>query len=230
VAAMVLKLKDETKREIKRKSIHMIPGILGPIVVLLPAYLFGDFVGRMSGVLISLFFFLIYTLNELYLRGILKRPVPIASSTFEVMARQNELEGRTFMGPVYFWGVLVIMFMFLDLHAAMAGVWISAIGDAAAAIFGKQFGKTKIPYNKRKSVQGTLAFFLFSFVGVALILLANPPSTPISWLYLAILASLLGAFLESLPGHYLLDEITVPLITTLFVQFIGGYNFSFLVI
>lgn len=221
-----MQLKEETKRELRRKAIHMIPGILGPFAVLLPAQILGDLIGRILGVILSLFFLLIYTLNELYLRGIIKRPAPIASATFKIMARNDELKKKTFMGPIYFWGVLVILFTFFDLYVAMAGVWISAIGDAASAIFGKQFGTIKIPYNKRKTVQGSIAFFIFSAIGVAGILLLRPPSC-YSWIELVLLSSALGAILESLPGHYLLDEITVPFICALFIQYFGCYVFFF---
>ena len=92
-------MKERTKREIRRKSIHMIPGILGPVVVLLPAYIFSEIIGRTLGVIISLFFFIIYTLNHLHLKGKIKYEIPIGTSTFRIMARENELESSTFCRP-----------------------------------------------------------------------------------------------------------------------------------
>lgn len=220
-------MKERTKREIRRKSIHMIPGILGPVVVLLPAYIFSEIIGRTLGVIISLFFFIIYTLNHLHLKGKIKYEIPIGTSTFRIMARENELESSTFVGPILFWGILVIMFLFLDLEVAMVGVWTSAIGDAFAAIVGTEVGKHKIPYNKRKSFEGSFALFITAFIGNYLILLMDPPMF-YNVLILSLIASIAGAILESLPGSYLLDEITVPLIPAVMIQILGGYSFYLL--
>ena len=217
-------MKEKTKREIRRKSIHMIPGILGPIVVILPAYFFGEIVGRISGVLISSFFLAIYSLNQLYLKGKINREIPIATKTFRRMARDIELKNQSFMGPVYFWAITTILLLVLNLEVAITGVWISSIGDAAAAIFGSEFDGAKIPYNKRKTITGSFAFFVFAFVGAFFILQIDPPLY-LSALALAIGASLLGALLESLPGSYLIDEITVPLIPPFLIQLLGGYQF-----
>ncbi|MGQ4832563.1 MAG: diacylglycerol/polyprenol kinase family protein [Candidatus Asgardarchaeia archaeon] len=220
-------MKDETKREIRRMSIHIIPGVLGPIVVTLPACFFGELIGRILGVSISMFFFILYFLNQLYLSGKISREIPITTATYRIMARDYELEKRTFLGGVYFWAILVVMFLFFDLNVAMVGVWISSMGDATAAIVGREFGVHKIPYNKRKSVEGFVAFILAAFIGTLAYLLVFPPCfcDPI---LMALFLSILGAILESLPGSYLLDEITVPLIPALVLQIIGHYPFFLL--
>ena len=222
-------MKEQTRREIRRKSIHMIPGVLGPVVVLLPAYLFGEIIGRISGIMISSFFLIIYTLNQLHLSGKIKSEIPIATKTFRRMARDIELRNQSFMGPIYFWAITTLLLVFFNLEVAIAGVWISSIGDAAAAIFGSEFGETKIPYNKRKSIVGSTAFFISAFMGTFLILSMNPPIY-FDVLTLAFSASLLGAVLESLPGNYLIDEITVPLIPPIVIQILGGYQFPFYVL
>ncbi len=43
-------------------------------------------------------------------------------------------------------------------------------GDAAAALIGKKFCKHKIGRKKRKSLEGTIAMFVFSFLGVLITL------------------------------------------------------------
>ena len=47
-------------------------------------------------------------------------------------------------------------------------------------------------------------------------------------LILSLIASIAGVILESLPGSYLLDEITVPLIPAVIIQILGGYSFYLL--
>jgi len=83
-----------------------------------------------------------------------------------------------------------------------AVIFILAIGDGASTIIGMK-GKHKIPYNKEKTFEGTVAFFLFSlpayfFIGEAIIPLA-----------------IIAAVVESLPLR-LDDNLTVPIACTVF--------------
>ena len=60
-----------------------------------------------------------------------------------------------------------------DKHLALAAIYAWGFGDAAAALVGKQFGKHKIKWkytDGKKSVEGSLAMFMVSFVSVLIIL------------------------------------------------------------
>ena len=53
---------------------------------------------------------------------------------------------------------------------ALAAIYAWGPGDAAAALIGKRYGKTKIGKRKIKSLEGSLSMFVVSFIFVAAIL------------------------------------------------------------
>ncbi|MBQ8827270.1 MAG: TSUP family transporter [Oscillospiraceae bacterium] len=97
-------------------------------------------------------------------------------------------------------------------YAAMAAIFMWGMGDAAAALVGKPFGKHKIRLkyaDPNKSWEGTAAMFITSFlsgIGILYLLSAEP------WYYCAAVsaaASALGAYTELVTkgGN---DTVTVP--------------------
>jgi len=60
----------------------------------------------------------------------------------------------------YVCGMLLVS-SFLQNDAAIASsLFILAIGDGLSTLVGKHFGKRPLPYNKKKTLEGSLAFFL----------------------------------------------------------------------
>ena len=69
-------------------------------------------------------------------------------------------------------------------------------GDAAAALIGKKFGKHKIGKEKRKSLEGTIAMFVFSLLSI-LITLYYYGKYPLPYMLLiSVLTALVTAFTE----------------------------------
>jgi len=58
--------------------------------------------------------------------------------------------------------LLVILVFHRHLHIAAAAWAVLAVGDAASNVFGRRFGKTKLPWNADKSIAGSAAMLLFS--------------------------------------------------------------------
>ncbi len=197
-------MKKDVLKEIKRKSIHVIPGIF--------AIPFIEWLGKPYALAVSAFFFTLYSLNEYALRTGKKWSVPIAGHTFKIMARREELEKRTFIGTVYFWGLTILIIAFLPPTQAVATVMISSFGDAAAAIIGKALGGPRIPYNKRKTVIGSVAMFL---VSVASCLVAGIQ------LYPSLFASGISTIAESLTRTSVNDELTVPVVAGISLYILG---------
>ena len=186
--------REEVIGEIKRKSIHLIPGFMAiPVVVWL---------GNPYATAIALFFLALYSLHELVLRLGLNVDVPIVSHTFRVMARREELEGRYFTGTVYFWACTTAIVALMEPWRASAAVMVSSFGDAAAAILGKAFRTPSLPFNPRKTVGGLVAMFLAS---LASCLLARVPLTT------SLIVSAAAAAVEGLTRISVLDELTVPI-------------------
>ncbi|RLF21945.1 MAG: hypothetical protein DRN15_10315 [Thermoprotei archaeon] len=193
--------KEAVIREVKRKSIHIIPGVLGPPIVLT--------IGRWSA-LIALFFLILYVLEEIRLRLGLDIRIPVASNTFEIMAREEEKAKGRFTGTVYFWSctLLLLSLPIFDLKIALAAIMISSLGDAMAAIVGKAVGRTNIPYCKRRTMEGSIAMFLTSLL----------TTTPFVGVELAFIGALIGTLAETIPIHYTYDEISVPMASAMAMQ------------
>ncbi len=109
--------------------------------------------------------------------------------------------------------VLVLLFPYrLDIAAAAWG--ILAVGDGMATIVGRRIGGRRIPWNREKTVAGSVALFLFG--GLAGSLLAwwcRPAVTPPAYLWFSLaapfVASLAAAFVETVPIR-LDDNLSVP--------------------
>ncbi len=180
-------------KEIKRKSIHTIPGFAAiPIVVWL---------GKIVAIPIAILFLVLYTLNELYLAGLIRRPIPIATHTFHIMARREEIEKKTFIGTVIFWSATVLIIAFLPPEKAAAAIMVSSFGDAAAAIVGKAMGIAKLPYSDRKTLGGFLAMLATSILCYIVAGIELSPSLVVAFASMVV---------ESLTPVWYLDELTVP--------------------
>ncbi|MCC6004302.1 MAG: hypothetical protein LM590_08160 [Thermofilum sp.] len=187
-------MKSEVVAELRRKSIHVIPGFLAYPVVM--------WLGRLAGVLISALFLLLYLLNELSLRKGLRVKVPIAYHTYRVMAREEELKGRYFTGTIYFWLLTLVTILLLEPQRAVAAVMVSSLGDAAAAITGKAIGGARWPLNKRKTLAGSLAMLAVSISSCLLVGIQLPASLAVP---------LIVTIVEASTRPSVLDELTVPL-------------------
>ncbi|VVB59041.1 Uncharacterised protein [Candidatus Anstonella stagnisolia] len=64
-------------------------------------------------------------------------------------------------GSLWYVCGMLLLASFLQNDAALAcSLFILAIGDGVSTLVGKHFGKHPIPYNKKKTMEGSLAFFL----------------------------------------------------------------------
>ncbi len=129
-------------------------------------------------VLASVFLGLVI-LNKKLLGG----SVPIADEMLIVFGREGESPAHGAFW--YAFGVLLIFSFVQDFNGILASVFILGVSDGLSTIVGIH-GKHKLPYNKKKSLEGTAGF---AFVSLVTYFLIGP---------IAILFSLLGAFFESI--------------------------------
>ncbi len=133
-----------------------------------------------------------------------KKNLPLISSITRHAASQIELYGFV-AAPLYFAvGILLTLILF-PFHASGAAIGMFALGDSTASIFGGIFGK-RLPYNKGKTLAGTLAGFFFAFLAGTFF---------VSPLF-ALAGAAFAMFIESLPLP-LNDNIVVPVATGLFL-------------
>lgn len=127
--------------------------------------------------------------------------IPIADWLEEIFERENV----RFPGYGAFWYVLgaLLLSLFLDNCSEIAaGIMTLAAGDSAATIFGI-IGRHRLPYNRRKTWEGSIAFLVFSL----------PTCLFVGWTGAALAA--IAAIAESLPTP-VDDNLLVPISVIVF--------------
>ncbi len=141
---------------------------------------------------------IIYTVSELYrLDG---RTIPFISSVTSHAANQTELFGFA-AAPIYFAIGIVTTLILFPGHAGGAAIAMFCLGDSAASLFGGLI-TTSLPFNKGKTVEGSLAGFLFAFLAGSFF---------VSPVY-ALIGAAIAMTIEVLPLP-VNDNVLVPIIT-----------------
>ncbi|HHT9138440.1 MAG TPA: DUF92 domain-containing protein [Candidatus Wunengus sp. YC60] len=196
--------------ETKRKIEHIVPVVFVLLLRYLNTWqaLLFAFVGIMYGLFLS----------RMFVKGAF---------------REHEQEkGFSFGKLIYGIMVFILILLFYKKMYVAGGAWaIMSLGDGCSNIFGKTYGKRKLPWNSEKSWVGSAAFVFFGGLGAAILMwwvnLSQSPvqiiqgqvQTPLTWSYFLIcgfLAALAAAGVESLPLK-INDNITVPLTAGLFL-------------
>jgi dolichol kinase len=129
------------------------------------------------------------------------RKISIADWLEETFERENV----RFPGYGAFWYVVgaLLLSIFLDNCSEIAaGIVTLAAGDSTATIFGI-IGHHRLPYNRRKTWEGSIAFFVFSL----------PACLFVGWTGVALAG--LAAIAESLPTP-MDDNLLVPISVVVF--------------
>lgn len=131
--------------------------------------------------------------------------------------RPHEIDQPWPAGLVYYPTSILLLLLFIPSRPdIVAGAWgIMAAGDGAATLVGRRFGTRKWPWNRQKSVAGSVAFVVAG--GAAGALLAwwcRPAVIPPPYLWFSIgapfVAALVAAAVETVPIR-LDDNLSVPL-------------------
>ncbi|MDX1632286.1 MAG: DUF92 domain-containing protein, partial [Thermoanaerobaculia bacterium] len=117
------------------------------------------------------------------------------------------------------WAILILVLVFPSRLEIAAAVWgILAFGDGTATLAGRILGRRSLPWNRKKTWIGSLAFCGFGTVASSLLLSWTAPGVPLPFaLGVCGATSLLAAAVESLP-HGLDDNLGVPLVSGLFLS------------
>lgn len=132
------------------------------------------------------------------------------------LLRPGERTGSARSGiTLYPVSVLLLVLVFPHRLDIAAAAWaILAVGDGMATIAGRRLGWVAIPWNREKSLAGSLALFLCGGAAGALAALwcrPNVSPTPDEWFSIAapLVAALAAAFVETIPIR-LDDNLSVP--------------------
>ncbi len=178
-------------KEIQRQMFHLIIG-MGAIALLLRY-------GR--GFMVAAVFAIIIVGTLLINARLLGRKLTFIQWFEERFERKNVL----FPGwgsACYAAGVLIPLAFLIDVNQIAASIFILAVGDGFSSIVGRM-GNIRLFYNRRKTLEGSVAFLLSSlpayyFVGAVIVPLA-----------------LLTAVVESITSE-VEDNLTIPIACTVF--------------
>lgn len=199
--ALLLRIYVKPPNEVFRKMLHFI--LLGSSLVFLNA-----FENWYHAVLASLFFALI-------VYPILSVAEKLKNYSQLLVERKNgEIKKSLVLVFGMFALVIAISWGLIGAkYIALAVIFAWGFGDAAAALVGKKYGKRFIEgkfIDGKKTLEGSLAMFLVSFLMIFFILILN---TSLPW-YKNIIISLITAIVNSLVELHTkngLDTITCPL-------------------
>jgi HAD superfamily phosphoserine phosphatase-like hydrolase len=185
------------RSNILREIIHA-SGFFVPIL--------GNYIGLPAVALIICTVVALYVVSELLRMG--GKNLPLISTVTRNAASQAELYEFA-AAPVYF--ALGILFTLVLFRAPVSSAAIAsfALGDSTASIFGAIASKRPLPFNKGKTLEGSLAGFFFAF-------LAGSFFVQPLW---ALVGAAVAMIVECLPLP-VNDNILVPLCTGLALMLI----------
>ncbi len=153
---------------------------------------------------------IIYTMSELLrLDGY---SLPLISDITRHSANQSELFGFA-AAPLYFAVGIVATLLLFPSHAGGAAIAMFCLGDSTASIFGGMI-TTSLPFNKGKTIEGSLAGFFFAFLAGTLFV------SPL----LALIGAAIAMTIEVLPLP-VNDNVLVPVITGAALTLLMSYGF-----
>ena len=188
-----------SKTDLIREAIHL-SGALIPFVC---TYLLHRYLVSLMILLVTL----LYSASELVrLRG---TRAPLFSAVTRRAALRPELY-EFVTAPIAFALAIAVSLIFFPVPINYASIMILALGDGSATLIGKKIGRTVVPFNKGKRVEGSIFGFLFAFFG-ALLFVVNPVK--------AFVGAAVGMLVESLPTP-VSDNLAVPLASGLVMTLI----------
>jgi uncharacterized protein (TIGR00297 family) len=130
--------------------------------------------------------------------------------------RADEGKRRYYSGiTLYPAAVLVLILMLPDRPDIVASAWgVLAVGDGMATVVGRRLRSPRIPWNRDKSVAGSLSLFIFGGAAAAFLCWwCRPVIVPPPFVWFSIgapfAAALLAAAVETIPVR-LDDNVSVP--------------------
>ena len=134
--------------------------------------------------------------------------------------RPGETRRRLFSGIVlYPVAVLLLILVFPDRRDIVASAWgVLAFGDGMATLAGRHLASPRIPWNREKSVAGSLAFVLFGGAAGSLLCwwCRSTVIPPAYWwfsIWMPWIAAIAAAAVETIPIR-LDDNISVPAVAS----------------
>ncbi|MCW4045622.1 MAG: hypothetical protein NWE94_08920 [Candidatus Bathyarchaeota archaeon] len=137
-----------------------------------------------------------------------KKNLPLISAITRHAASHTELYEFT-AAPLYFATGIMLTLLFFKAPVSSAAIAIFTLGDSAASIFGSMLPRKPLPFNKGKTLVGSIAGFIFAFAAGAFFV---PPP-------IALVGAAAAMTIESLPLP-VNDNVVMPVCTAVILAFI----------
>lgn len=131
------------------------------------------------------------------------KPLHLINYIMQTSIRTEE-KRRFAYGPITLSAGVIISLITFSPPVAFASIWTLAFADSASSLVGKLIGRHELIYNKKKTVEGSLAFLTIAFLCIYI-------HFPIQ---LSLVAALIACAIESLPIKAA-DNLLVPVATGL---------------
>ena len=134
--------------------------------------------------------------------------IPVIYKLLEKFERPEDIKKFPGKGIIFYLIGIYIALLLFPKDIAMASIMVLALGDSVSHLYGLHFGKIKQPFSKTKFLEGTIAGFIFGFIGAFVFL---------PW-WESILASLAAMLVEAIKIKILAQQVDDNLI----VPFVAG--------
>jgi len=185
IAVELITKKTKISKEISRKTVHLLAGVSAAFLPFLMSF------------------------NEIIILSLLFIPVMLYSKKVNIFSSIHDVKRKTY-GEVYFpFAILITALVFPDKILYAYGLLIMAVSDCVASIIGQKWGGHKYSlFSGRKSYEGSISFFVCSFlIGVGVMLAVSVGIIPTIF-FSVILAGLLTLVEAGLSDG--LDNLVLP--------------------
>ncbi len=202
--------------ELRRKALHVFAAVVAvPVLLLMPLP-----VGLTIAVGVIVLITSTWLVERWRMQSVLLQPYKdLVHEPVATALEKTRRPGEDFpWSPVLYTVSLLILalshaFLGLSWTIAFAAYAILGLGDAASALVGVAYGRRKLPWNRRKSLEGLLAGLAAGYLG-GIVMSAIPFAfaglhMPPIFFVVVLVGAAAGALSESLPGVE--DNFVVPL-------------------
>jgi len=194
------------QREVPRTFFHVLGGIFLAII----GYVLQSPTNK---IVLGVFLLTSFTVDtaRLYSQGFSRLIQPVLGPFI------RPSEATKFTGVLAFNGGFFLAFLLFSKHVALASVIPLIVGDRAAVLVGKGFGRIRIG---SKTLEGSLACLLVTILAYLFLRKMWPSLLPFGTIIL-IVAAVVGTLAEMLPRPFN-DNLTIPLTVGFFLVVFAG--------
>ena len=140
-----------------------------------------------------------------------KRPVPLIHWFLRHFERQEDFEGGIpGRGALFFFVGLLIALALFEHDVVLAAATIFVLADSVSPLIGVKMGRIKHPLSDKKFLEGSIAGFVFAFLG-AMLFVSPLEASLASFFAVAVEA------VDTIKGKRIEDNITIPIIAGLVI-------------